>query len=67
MTVTVCLAVTVARNSDARPLLRIVIQQFEMKNADEDEVLRLMPPPMRRELLTFVFKDLVSEMLLFRG
>eukprot|EP01050_Picozoa_sp_SAG11_P022257 SAG11_NODE_4163_length_2030_cov_1.321595_4_plen_55_part_00 len=48
--------------------VRLYFQRsFALKTTDEDEVLRLMPPPMRRELLTFVFKDLVSEMLLFRG
>ena len=57
----------VARDSDARPLLRTVIKQFEMKNADEDEVLRLMPPPMRRSTIKFVYSDLVSKMLLFKG
>ena len=38
-----------------------------MKNADEDEVLRLMPPPMRRSTIKFVYSDLVSKMLLFKG
>ena len=48
-------------------MLRTVIKQFEMKNADEDEVLRLMPPPMRRSTIKFVYSDLVSKMLLFKG
>jgi hypothetical protein len=43
------------------------LKQFSMKNADEDEVLKLMPPPMRRDTIKFVYADLVSEMLLFRG
>ena len=48
-------------------MLRTVIKQFEMKNAAEDEVLRLMPPPMRRSTIKFVYSDLVSKMLLFKG
>lgn len=42
-------------------------KQFEAKSTDEETVLQLMPPPMRRDTVKFVYKELVSEMLLFRG
>ena len=42
-------------------------KQFEMRSTDEEAVLQLMPPPMRRDTIRFVYKELVTEMLLFRG
>jgi hypothetical protein len=43
------------------------IKRFEIKTPAEEEVLALMPPPMRRDTLKYVYNDLVQSMLLFQG
>ena len=41
---------------------------YERKTAfDEEEVLKLMPPPMAREIIKEVYADMLTNLLLFRG
>eukprot|EP01044_Picomonas_judraskeda_P001925 COSAG03_NODE_125_length_12157_cov_186.920965_6_plen_403_part_00 len=50
-----------------RQIRSVLCAQFDMKTTDEEAVLQLMPPLMRRETIRVVYKELIAEMLFFKG